>query len=261
MLRAPKKTNIELAHDALHGIVDEAISPISGPPPAQSFMNEAEFKRHMSRKIPVITMPTAKSTEDYPEISGVEDLKVISRLNIVRRQRMIKNKVPIYTALTAKSQTHQSVLAPLTDNAPRQSFPFSTSTKSFLIRTKSALAPQRPSRPNHPPQIATFSSDRPPLPPSLKRRSAKKTYSFIPPHLAAGVPNLADCLVKWQQEVGGSIIDLLRVEYWTTNNFGTKPFLCAEQSHTGLQRVQKVEIDIPIVKEVPGLCGKWTFIT
>lgn len=35
---------------------------------------------------------------------------------------------------------------------------------------------------------------------------------------------------------------------------------CVEHSHFGLQRIQKVDIDIPIIREMPGLGGKWNFI-
>lgn len=50
------------------------------------------------------------------------------------------------------------------------------------------------------------------------------------------------------------------MEYWSSRSFGTKPFFCVKQSHFGLQRTQKVEIDIPTIKEMPGLGGRWTFI-
>lgn len=55
-----QKTKTQLAHDALHGIIHQTVPPFSRPPPVQSFMNEAEFKRFISRKLPDTKIPNAK---------------------------------------------------------------------------------------------------------------------------------------------------------------------------------------------------------
>lgn len=74
------------------------------------------------------------------------------------------------------------------------------------------------------PRIATFQSDQPPVPLIFQDRGIRKPLSYVPARVAGGVPNLAERLIKWYQEVGGKVTELLRIECWSSRSFETKPF-------------------------------------
>lgn len=181
-------------------------------------------------------MPNTKGQDADEAIINDELSKPILGQTIMKRGAAIEEAARFHAARFLNSQPH------ITDN-------------DVPIKQRSML-----SHSTQAPRIATFQSDQPPIPLIFQDRGIRRTLSHIPAHVAGGVPNLAKCLIKWHQEVGGKVTELLRIEYWSSRSFGTKPFFSVEQSHFSLQRIQKVEIDIPTIKEMPGLGGKWNFI-
>lgn len=229
-----QKTSAQLAHDALHGIIYQSVPPYSRTPPPQTFMNEGEFKRFITRKLPDAQMPNFE--EKDADAATISDKLSTPKLgqSMVQRAAAMEDAARSHVARLLSSQTH------ITGNAV---------PVNHQCISHSAEAPR----------IAPFPSDRPPLPLILQKGDSRKVFSHIPACVAGNMSNLADCLIKWHQKVGGKITDLLKMEFWSSRSVGTKPFFCVEQSHFGFRRIYKVEVDIPTIKEMPGLGGKWTF--
>lgn len=136
-----QKTDTQLAHDALNGMVHQSVPPFSRPPPVQPFMDESEFKRFISRKILNTKMPNVRGQDADESIMNDEISKPTLRLGIMKRGAAIEEAARSHAARFVHSKTQ------ITGNAVHveQSSSLSKSTQG--------------------PQIAAFQSDGPHLRP------------------------------------------------------------------------------------------------
>lgn len=182
MPRVKAKTGFQLAHDALHGIVNQAIPPILRPPPAQFFMIEAEFKRLILPKPADAKEKDSNGADANEGIAKDGNSKAISRKGILLKGTTKKKNTPIHTVRFANPPLYQNIFSPATDGISRQVLSVEGSLGLPLIRPKLSPLPLPPLQSSRSrPRIASFPGRRPSTPPIFKKRGGRKTYNYIPP--------------------------------------------------------------------------------